>query len=153
MGERGQDGLPVAGRPARTPEAQAEGRQPLNPARLTLPQQIVANTLAWFCVDLSPEGRRAAMMIEVLREALPRARPAHGHIGRVVAAAEAAVAAWPLRADRTDPYSWNRAMMEADIAVAAFLFWRAALAREAMMPSPPIPEDTATATTAMGAPS
>lgn len=113
-----------------------------NPIRLTLPQQIVANCLAWFCVELAPD-RSGAMMAGIMAEHLPAAKPATGHIGRVVAAAEAVVAAWPDRAGRRDPYAWNRAMMEADIAVAAFLHWRAALAQEALKPSPPVPEPQA----------
>lgn len=120
----------------------APAATPVNPARLTLPQQIVANCLAWFCVELAPE-KSGAMMVEILVEHLPAARPATGHIGRVVAAAEGVVAAWPDRGGRRDPYAWNAAMMEADISVAAFLFWRAALAQEALRPSAPVPETQA----------
>lgn len=144
MDEQRAGELPVAGQPQRTPEAQAAGRPPVNPARLTLPQQIVANCLAWFCVELSLDGPNSLVVIEVLREQLPAAKPATGYIGRVVAAAETVVEAWPNRLRRADAASWNRAMMEADIAVANFLFWRAALAREALKPAPPLPDPGAT---------
>lgn len=121
---------------------------PANPARLTLPQQIVANCLGWFCVELSPDGPNGEMIVGVIREHLPAARPALGYIGRVVDAAEQVVRAWPNRRGKADPYAWNRAMIEADIAMAAFLFWRASLAREALKPrsedlAPPVPEPQA----------
>lgn len=114
-----------------------------NPIRLTLPQQIVANCLGWFCVELSPDGANGEMIVGVMREHLPAAHGGQGHIKRVVDAAAEVVRVWPDRRSKADPYAWNRAMIEADIAMAAFLFWRAALAREALKPSPPVPEPQA----------
>ena len=105
--------------------------------RLTLPDMLFANALAFLAVRLVSDPAREDLMIAQLRDTLPRLS-AHPQMQRMALAARCYLAVLD-----EDPGSLRvRGLASTHIAGACadFLFWRAACAREALAQADAIPQ-------------
>jgi hypothetical protein len=100
--------------------------------RLSLADQALANMLGFLASQRIEDGR-TALALEALAEIAPQLRPGLPVVQRLQDAAREVLAAAPgRRKPGRGSVAWCQAMLTASAAVSEFLFWRGALAVEAL---------------------
>lgn len=101
-----------------------------NHARLTLADQVVVNYLGFLVAQVS-ENPNTAAAVDVMRPAIRAANWSNPRVEPLLRAATELAEAFPSRRKQSGALTWATCNLNARAALAAFFFWRGALAHEA----------------------